>query len=195
MRRISAVLTLLFLLLAACGDDDAGGRGGDAAPGGDATADGDTDGDTADIPAVVECESGEPDPQAVVVDVALTEFAVGVEPAEAEPAPAFVFDVVNDGSVPHELNVVRGTIDEVYERNDDGSLPEFGTGRVVAAIDEIAPGERCTLPLALDPGSYSVFCNLVVDGTSHAAEGMLSLFTVTGEEEGQGGPPPHAGGN
>jgi hypothetical protein len=117
---------------------------------------------------------------------------------DVEPADTLVVVVQNRGDVEHELMIVRGTVDEVFERGPDGALPRFGPGRaegrIVASLDDVPPGLRCELHLAMEPGTYTAFSNRIVDGVPSADNGGLVRLIVIGEIEGPGGPPPGRGG-
>jgi hypothetical protein len=126
-------------------------------------------------------------------ELRLTPSAEGIEPADT-----VVVVVENRGDVAHELMIVRGTVDDVFERGPDGALPRFGPGRaegrIVASLDDVPPGLRCELHLDMEPGTYTAFSNRVVDGVPYADSGGLVRFLVIGEIEGPGGPPATRGG-
>jgi len=118
--------------------------------------------------------------------------------AVIEPADTIVVVVDNIGDIAHELMIVRGTVDDVFERGPDGALPRFGPGRaegrIVATLADVPPGLRCELHLDMEPGTYTVFSNRVVDGVPYADSGALVNLRVAGEVEGMGGPPAGRGG-
>ena len=98
------------------------------------------------------------------------EFSIA--PAVASTAPgAVTFHVRNDGSVTHEMVVVRtdrkaGDLASGGARADEsGSAGETG---------DMAAGARKTLTLKLPAGHYVLLCNL----PGHYAGGMYTDFTV-----------------
>jgi plastocyanin len=75
--------------------------------------------------------------------------------------------VNNVGTKEHELVVIKGSDPAAFEADKRGEVEG-----VLAASDKSAT-------LALEPGNYVIFCNLVdADGTSHFAKGMVSTLTV-----------------
>lgn len=110
-----------------------------------------------------------------VVAVEVGEWYVRPETSTALDGPV-EFDVVNEGTMPHEFVVVRtdvapgkipvsgGVFDE-----DDESI------EVVAEIVEWKSGESRQLVVDLDAGKYQLVCNL----PGHYALGMWAGFTVS----------------
>lgn len=89
------------------------------------------------------------------VEVSLTEWAINM-PTELE-AGAIIFEVINDGTVPHTFQITGET--------------------VFATLDApIGPGETGLLPVDLPPGAYTVICPLG-DG-AHRDIGMQIEITV-----------------
>jgi uncharacterized cupredoxin-like copper-binding protein len=164
MRRISAVLTLLALVLVGCGDD--GGDRGRAADGGEAPA---TTADGSE-PAV------EP------FEWAVTSVDFGYELATAE-VPAGPVDVVqtNEGEEEHQVTLLRledgQTPDQLLETittEGDGVLdPTIWAG----GANSVPAGETNSALVALDPGEYVAYCFI----PQHAQQGMVEPFTVTGD--------------
>jgi hypothetical protein len=172
MKRFIAILSLLALLAAACGDSESEPAATDAptttaAP------------DTTEAPEVTEPaeEPGDDAPAGEVVEVELVEWAVNA-PAEITGGTVS-FNVTNIGENSHEFTIVRG---ESYE-----SLPLLGNG----AVDEAALGDdflgrtetfdagsTITATFDLEPGSYVFLCNISFGPNSHAKAGQVLSVTV-----------------
>jgi glucose/arabinose dehydrogenase/uncharacterized cupredoxin-like copper-binding protein len=88
------------------------------------------------------------------VAVSLTEFAIDM-PTEL-PAGPTTFEITNDGTIEHNFEVEGQGIEE--------ELPE-----------NLAPGASGTLTVALEPGTYEVYCPV----GNHENQGMLVELTVT----------------
>lgn len=114
------------------------------------------------------------------VQVTLKEWTLTPIPARA-PAGKVVFQVTNEGTVEHELVVLR--------TNRAPSKLPVKRGRVIESvggsraleiglqgkIEGIAPGETRTLVLTLRPGRYVLICNLL----GHYRAGQFAGFRVT----------------
>ncbi|MBI4260161.1 MAG: hypothetical protein HY658_06305 [Actinobacteria bacterium] len=152
-----AALVVVALALAACGGD------------GDTAADGEGDGD----------EGG-----ATPIHVSLSEWMVA--PGEMDgmegmgdmggftaQAGEVTFEVHNDGTVPHELVVVKSDL-------APGALPVAGGAvdeaqvEVIGEVEEFEAGTIETGTFQLDAGSYVLFCNIA----GHYEQGMSARLTV-----------------
>jgi uncharacterized cupredoxin-like copper-binding protein len=88
------------------------------------------------------------------------------------PSGRVTFAVKNDGTLKHELVVIK-------LRNGEASLPVQGA-RVsekgwAGETGDLAPGATKKVTLTLSPGRYALVCNL----PGHYAAGMHSTFTVS----------------
>ena len=196
---LAAGALLAAAALAACGGgDDGGGAAGPASTAGATTTTARDDarygiggGSTATTKAGAgaSATSAPPAPARTVtacggaggkaVTVGLKEFAVSPTPAGAK-AGAITFKAVNQGTVAHQLLVVRTPSPSALPTGANGGVD---TGQVpradlLAAVKPFAPGASCALTLHLTPGSYALFCNIVGDGVSHYQRGMVNVFTV-----------------
>ena len=68
---------------------------------------------------------------------------------------------------------------------DEGAVDEEGDGvELIGEIEEFPVGETRTTEFDLEPGSYVLFCNVVVEEEgeveAHYSEGMRVGFTVEG---------------
>jgi uncharacterized cupredoxin-like copper-binding protein len=104
-------------------------------------------------------EAPTPEPTEVfteeTVEVSLTEWAINM-PTELE-AGTVIFEVINDGTVPHTFQIAGETLFATLEA-------------------PIGPGETALLTVDLAPGAYTVICPLG-DG-AHRDIGMLLEITV-----------------
>lgn len=119
---------------------------------------------------------------AVGVKVNLKEWSVVADPASA-PAGAITFNVVNNGTIPHELVVLKTDISPELlpvEAADPTKVDEAAAGiENVGEVDDTVlnvSGATGTLTLDLAPGKYVLICNV----SSHYKAGMRTAFTVTG---------------
>ena len=104
------------------------------------------------------------------VAVSLKEFKVIPTAAQA-PAGRVTFNVRNNGTVPHEMVVLRTD-------TGSGSLPVKGakadeTGNV-GETGDLGPGAGKSVSLNLKPGHYAIICNL----PGHYKAGQHTDFTV-----------------
>lgn len=89
------------------------------------------------------------------VEVSLTEWAIYM-PTEL-PAGSVIFEVINDGTVPHTFEIASETF--------------------YASLDAaIGPGERARLEVDLEPGEYTAICSL--GEGAHRDMGMNLTLTV-----------------
>jgi len=121
-------------------------------------------------------------PAPKTVKVALREFTVKAVPG-AVAAGRVHFKVKNNGSVEHEMVVVR-TNGSPLRTNADGSVDEdrIIDSASIGEVEELKRHKTKTLKTDLSTGTYTLFCNIVeTDGTklSHYAQGMHTQFTVT----------------
>lgn len=91
----------------------------------------------------------------------------------------------NRGDEVHELVMVRGTGPETLATTATGTVDESRLDRdeVVGRVSALPAGQSGAAELDLTPGTYTAFCNVVVersDGTqeSHFANGMVTTFVV-----------------
>jgi uncharacterized cupredoxin-like copper-binding protein len=149
----AVVLVGLALVAASCGGDDEASNGATAptAAGGTGTEGGGAGG-------TVAVTMGSP-----------TEYALVPKPGETA-AGAITFTVANEGTIEHEMVVIKTDKGAANLGTDDGEADEAG------AVDEItlAAGDSGDLQVDLAPGAYALVCNL----PGHYAAGMYADFTV-----------------
>lgn len=134
----AVVLAAIPLALAACGDDE------DDSDSGTTAAQTTTDDTTA---------SGGGGGGGETVAISETEFAI--DPAEVTTqAGEVTFDITNDGSALHNLEIEGNGVEEVS--------------------DDINGGESTQLTVNLEPGTYEMYCAI----PGHAEQGMEGEVTV-----------------
>lgn len=191
------LLTVIALAMAltACGGDDgatvteigdssdsssASGSGSGSSSGsasGSASASGSS---SASATAEVDCSPVNPDLEseaAETVDLVAQDYAF--EPAEVEVAAGVVtFAVDNQGEVNHELAFLPGGGDVPF--TDDGAPDEAALEEMGAfELEAFSPGQTCNATYDLEPGEYTLFCIVEIDGETHWDLGMRGTLTVS----------------
>jgi hypothetical protein len=94
------------------------------------------------------------------------------------------FHTTNDGAEAHELVIVRGAKPDDLTIGTDG-LDEDDLPDGAEVLGEIEPfngkGTVCAATFALEPGDYTLLCNVVEtsgDEEVHAKKGMVTGLTV-----------------
>jgi len=110
-----------------------------------------------------------------VVTVSLTEFAIEMSQTEFEVGVEYVFEVTNNGSVPHELMFIHP-----MELETPPSMAEVDEMAVaVFSVDDLAPGATVVGTVSFDtPGVDGLESACYVPG--HHEAGMELPITVTG---------------
>jgi uncharacterized cupredoxin-like copper-binding protein len=118
-------------------------------------------------------EAATPSGAATTVEVSLSEWAV--EPDAASVAAGEVtFVVRNDGTVHHELAVIKSDLDPAALPMEGGKVDEGAAGELIGRTETFSPGETKTITFDLVPGDYVLLCNLL----GHYEAGMFTGFTV-----------------
>ena len=115
--------------------------------------------------------------------VAVTLFDQGMESMRMEFSTPQVktgnvtFNVTNKSeTLVHEFVVVNsGQSIELWPYNDSEKEVEEDALKVVNEIEDLEPGKSGTLTVMLEPGTYTLFCNLA----GHFKAGMVHTITVT----------------
>ena len=171
-----AGLIVVALFVAACGgdDDDTSTSAAAApptsavasAPASEATADEETEAFSTEATATAAAGEG------ATVEVTMgkpTEYAMVPVPAEVA-AGTVTFDVANQGTIVHEMVVVRtdkgaANLAAGDEADETGAVDE---------VPDLPAGESKPLTVTLEPGAYALVCNL----PGHYAQGMYADFVV-----------------
>jgi hypothetical protein len=119
------------------------------------------------------------------VDASLFEW--GIEPSVSSVAAGEVtFNATNDGGEPHELVIVKDVAPEDLPTDADGLVleEELPEGAFIGEIEEFPAGETESAAFDLEPGTYTIFCNILEeeDGgevESHFQNGMVNTIEVT----------------
>jgi uncharacterized cupredoxin-like copper-binding protein len=90
------------------------------------------------------------------ITITETDFALEPSSVDLEEPGTYTFEVVNDGQVPHALEVEGEEIEEETET--------------------LQPGERATLTVTLAGGSYELYCPV----GDHKDRGMVGKAVVEG---------------
>ncbi len=198
LAKLLAVLLALTLVGAACGsDDDDDASTDDTEAPADDTADDTTDDteapaddaaddttDDTEAPADDTADDTTDDTEAPADDaaggipVALTEWAVGVEPSLT--AGSLTFDVTSDGEFPHALAIARGTsYEDLPLKDENGAVDIDALGDdFLGTTENLQPGEAATITFDLEAGDYVFFCPIENGPNSHAAAGQVLSVTV-----------------
>ncbi len=121
---------------------------------------------------------GEPTPTAPVgegqVLIGLTEsgWLVSASP-DSVPAGEITFAVLNDGSIGHNLRVVKTGL-AADALPSDGIAVDEAAVDIVAETRDMDPGESLEVVATLEAGSYVLICNIA----GHYDAGMTAAFTV-----------------
>jgi uncharacterized cupredoxin-like copper-binding protein len=146
VRKVLALIAIAIpLTLVACGGDDSSSS---------TTAASDT-GATSTTQASTTDSSGASSGGSASGSVAISETEFQLDPSDATAkAGSVAFDVKNDGSVVHDLEIEGNGVEE--------------------STDPIEAGSSAKLSVDLKPGTYEIYCNI----DDHRAEGMEGTLTV-----------------
>src|SRR3954470_17000686 len=113
-------------------------------------------------------------PGAKAISVGMKEFAF--VPANVSAAAGKVHITArNDGSVPHELVLLKADRPPGSLPTDGSKAKEDGAGvRTLGETGDVAPGSSKRFAANLQPGAYVMICNL----PGHYKSGMYASFTV-----------------
>ena len=145
---VLAVTSVAVLLIAACGSDEP------------------TESPTS--PATVT-------PSAATVDVVLKEWSVEPSP-NSSAAGSVTFDATNEGTIEHELVVVKSDLAPDALVVVNGKVDEEASGTLIGEIepDDLQPGQSSSATWDLEGGKYVLICNIA----GHYSAGMYTGFTV-----------------
>ena len=123
---------------------------------------------------------GEPTPIVAVEEgqvlIGLTEadWVVSASP-DSVPAGDITFVVTDEGTIPHNLRVIRTDLSpDALPLDDAGFAVDEDQVNVVAETGDLISGESEEVTETLEPGSYVLICNV----PAHYGAGMFTAFTV-----------------
>jgi plastocyanin len=106
------------------------------------------------------------------IEITATDFAFAPNAVDVDEAGTYTFRLVNDGNSTHALEIEGGGAE--------------------AATAEVAPGASAEVTIALEPGSYELYCpvgdhrELGMEGTITVGGGAGGGSTTTGEDDSGG---------
>jgi uncharacterized cupredoxin-like copper-binding protein len=175
----TAGLVLLLLTATACGRDDGAGVRGIDQSAGTAHSPG-----TASVPGGGSASSAgsaalDPAKADTRVGVTLSEWMLRPQPAQVN-AGVVAFDVKNEGSVKHEVVILRADSAESLPTQPDGTVEEdkLGAQNSLGEV-EVDVGKTEAVAFRLAPGNYVLICNIVDDKGAHFMHGMHAPLKVT----------------
>jgi uncharacterized cupredoxin-like copper-binding protein len=112
-------------------------------------------------------------PSGATVGVALSEWAVDPDVASVA-AGEVTFVVRNDGTIDHELAVIRSDLGPGDLPIDGAKVVEEEAGELIGRTEVFPPGETQSLTFDLEPGDYVLICNI----PGHYNAGMFASFSV-----------------
>lgn len=95
------------------------------------------------------------------------------------PAGKIAFTATNEGSVPHELVVIKGSY-AALAKSDIGAVLEdqLPAGALIGRTERIAAGASASIEYDLTAGKYTLLCNIAAGPNSHAGKGQVLDITV-----------------
>jgi uncharacterized cupredoxin-like copper-binding protein len=118
------------------------------------------------------------------VDVSLIEWGVTPSPTSVSSGEV-TFNAANDGGELHEMVIVKDVAPADLPTDENGHVveEEIPEGALVGEIPEIEAGTTESASFDLEPGTYTIFCNIVEDDEgvveSHFKNGMVNTVEVT----------------
>ena len=115
------------------------------------------------------------------VKAALSDFKIELDPTAAT-AGTVELDGTNNGTHPHEIVVVKGVASSALPTDANGKVDEdkLPANAVIGELEAFGPGKSCSASFTLEPGSYTLFCNVVgAEEGAHFQKGMVTSFTVS----------------
>ncbi len=116
----------------------------------------------------------------VAVGTAYTMKEWAIEGPATLKAGKVSLTVTNNGSFPHQFEVIKGKYADLPKGADGGSIAEdkLPAGALVGQLDKFEGGQTMTLALDLPAGDYVFLCRLGAGPNSHAGKGQHTDVTV-----------------
>jgi uncharacterized cupredoxin-like copper-binding protein len=133
-----------------------------------------------------------PPAQKIINAVTFTATEYAFSGPSSIPAGLTQINLVNEGHEAHHLFLARldegKTVEDVMavlQQEEEGPEPDWV--HFYGGVSDVAPGERNSVTVNLDPGTYVQLCFVPDEaGVPHFAHGMVNTFAVTAA----GGPVP-----
>ena len=110
----------------------------------------------------------------VLVGLTEADWVVSASP-DSVPAGDITFVVTDEGSIPHNLRVIRTDLPpDALPLDDAGFAVDEGQVNVVAETVDLRSNESLEVAATLEAGSYVLICNV----PAHYGAGMFTAFTV-----------------
>jgi uncharacterized cupredoxin-like copper-binding protein len=124
--------------------------------------------------------SGSSDASTARVAATLSDFKIGL----ASPTVTngtIAIDGTNEGTHPHEIVIVKGLPSSDLPTSTDDTVDEdqLPAGAVIGELEAFSPGRSCSATFALEPGQYTLFCNISGEEGAHFNLGMVTTLTVS----------------
>jgi plastocyanin len=124
--------------------------------------------------------SGDPSKATSRVAATLRDFEIRL--ADGSVAGGTVaIEAKNAGTHPHEIVVVKGVAPADLPHDSTGKVDEgqLAAGAVIGELEAFNPGLSCAAAFDLDPGTYTLFCNVVGPEGAHEKLGMVAVLAVS----------------
>lgn len=157
---LTALFAVLVFAMAACGEDEEEPASTGAVAGEEATPEPTPTGTATATATGTATATAPAEPPDTVVKVAVGEWYIKPEVGEAG-AGTYKFDVLNEGAVEHEVEVVATDTAPDAFPVADGVADVDAVGEELGEVEDIAPGGEKSFSVKLDPGNYVLICNLV----------------------------------
>ncbi|MGA7227549.1 MAG: hypothetical protein WBZ45_05000 [Acidimicrobiia bacterium] len=119
------------------------------------------------------------------IDVSLYEWSVDPTPASVSSGDV-TFNATNDGGEAHEMVIVKDVAPGDLPVDADGHVIEddIPDGALIGEIAEFDAGNTESATFNLEPGTYTIFCNIIEEDEgvteAHFQKGMVNTIEVTG---------------
>jgi len=118
------------------------------------------------------------------VEVSLIEWSVTPSPTSVSSGDV-TFSAANNGGEIHEMVIVKDVAPADLPTDENGHVveEEIPDGAVIGEIPEFEAGTTEVATFNLEPGTYTIFCNIVEEDEgvveSHFKNGMVNTVEVT----------------
>lgn len=189
-RTAALVIGLAALLIGACGDDDgasvrevgprAGSGSGSGSGSASASGTGSGSGSASGPAAECHVEGGTTAAATTQVEVRLDEWRMALSKTGVKAGNVELV-ALNRGHELHEVVVIKDVAPDDLPMDEHGAVVEqqLPPGALVGEIEAFAAGGTCEGTFDLQPGVYTLVCNVVEGAEAHAKLGMVATLTVS----------------